>query len=83
MRTRAQGSRERAGGARGFFTPGRIAALVIIAVTLVFVFQNTGEVEIRLLIPEVTMPLWLALFGTLLIGGLTGAVLAMRRRPGR
>ncbi|SDN24129.1 LapA family protein [Streptomyces wuyuanensis] len=67
-------------GFRGRLTPGRIAALVVAVLTLVFIFENTKEVEIRLLIPEVTIPLYLALLGTWVVGGLCGAYLFHRRR---
>ncbi|MBH5337727.1 LapA family protein [Streptomyces pactum] len=79
-------SRQRAGDgrhapetARGFATPARIATLVIGVLALVFIFQNTRKVKIRLLVPEVTMPLWLALLGVWLIGILCGAFLFGRR----
>ncbi|MGP4112819.1 hypothetical protein ACTWP5_18165 [Streptomyces sp. 4N509B] len=63
-----------------FFTPARILLLVVAALTLVFIFENSRRTRIRLLIPEVTMPLWLALFATAAIGVLCGAFL---RRPRR
>ncbi|MBB5937399.1 DUF1049 domain-containing protein [Streptomyces zagrosensis] len=69
------------GGGRGseFFTPGRIALLIVAILGLVFIFENTRQVKIRLLIPEVTMPLWLALAAVTVIGGLCGAYLFRRR----
>ncbi|MEU3074090.1 DUF1049 domain-containing protein [Streptomyces laurentii] len=76
-RDRSSASASRAGG---FFTPGRIAILVVAAVTLVFIFENTREVRIRVLIPEVTMPLYLALLATALLGAVCGYYLAARRR---
>ncbi|BAU87152.1 hypothetical protein SLA_6283 [Streptomyces laurentii] len=48
--------------------------------TLVFIFENTREVRIRVLIPEVTMPLYLALLATALLGAVCGYYLAARRR---
>ncbi|WP_338895051.1 LapA family protein [Streptomyces sp. TG1A-60] len=60
-------------------TPGRVIVGVLAVLALVFVFQNTRSTEIRLLIPEVTMPLWMALLGTGLIGALCGAYLLRRR----
>jgi uncharacterized integral membrane protein len=54
-------------------TPGRIVVLTVAVLTLVFIFENTRETEIRLLIPEVAMPLWLALLGMAVIGFLCGA----------
>jgi uncharacterized integral membrane protein len=63
-----------------FFTLGRIVLLTVAALTLIFIFENTRETEIRLLIPEVEMPLWLALFGTGAIGFLCGLYLRRRGR---
>ncbi|MDT9695394.1 LapA family protein [Streptomyces sp. P17] len=62
------------------FTAGRIAVLVLAVLGLIFIFENTQETEIRLLIPLVTMPLWAALLGTALIGALCGAYFMGRRR---
>ncbi|MFD7231670.1 DUF1049 domain-containing protein [Streptomyces sp. NPDC059881] len=68
-------------GLRGRLTPARIAGLVIVVLTLVFIFENTRQVRIRLLISEVTMPLYLALLATWVLGGLCGGYL-FRRRTG-
>ncbi len=58
----------------------RIAGFAVIAVVaLIFIFQNTTETTVRLLIPEVTMPLW----GALLIAwvlGLLATMFTLRRR---
>ncbi|MGK5532632.1 hypothetical protein [Streptomyces sp. URMC 129] len=62
-----------------FWTPARIGIAVIAVLTLVFIFENTQRTEIRLLVPEVTMPLWLALLGTGLIGALFGRYFVRRR----
>ncbi|MEU1231755.1 DUF1049 domain-containing protein [Streptomyces sp. NPDC005828] len=64
----------------GAFTPGRIAMIVVAVLTLVFIFENTREVRIRLLIPEVTMPLYVALLATALLGAACGYYVAARRR---
>lgn len=53
---------------------------MLTVLALVFIFENTRSTEIRLLIPEVTMPLWLALLGTGVIGALCGAYFMKRRR---
>lgn len=73
-------TRPRGEGPAPFFTPGRVALLVIAALTLLFIFGNTRETKIRLLLPEVSMPLWLALFFTGLIGVLCGRYLGRRHR---
>lgn len=63
-----------------FLTPGRIILLVAALLTLIFIFENTRRTEIRLLVPEVTMPLWLALFFPAAIGFLCGFFLRRRNR---
>ncbi len=61
----------------------RLTPFVLITViALIFIFENSTSVKIRLLIPEVTMPLW----GALLIAwglGMLACVLTLRRRPHR
>ncbi|MER5179269.1 LapA family protein [Streptomyces sp. NPDC002896] len=61
-------------------TAGRIAVVVLAVLALVFIFQNTQSTTIRVLIPEVIMPLWLALLSTAVIGALCGALFLSRRR---
>ncbi|MCX4742121.1 hypothetical protein [Streptomyces antibioticus] len=68
------------GGRRMEVTPARITVLVLAVLTLIFIFQNTGKTTIRLLIPEVVMPLWAALLATALVGALCGAYFMRRRR---
>ncbi|MBE1606051.1 hypothetical protein [Actinopolymorpha pittospori] len=53
--------------------------LIITVIALIFIFQNTTETSIQLLVPVVTMPLW----GALLIAwilGLLASLLTIRRR---
>lgn len=58
----------------------RTLSFVLIAiVTLIFIFENTAETTVRLLVPVVTMPLW----GALLIAwvlGLLASFFGFRRR---
>ncbi|MCX4671335.1 DUF1049 domain-containing protein [Streptomyces sp. NBC_01381] len=68
------------GGIRGAMTPGRVAVLTLAVLGLIFIFENTRHTKIRLLIPVVTMPLWVALLGTGLIGALCGAYFMRRRK---
>jgi hypothetical protein len=60
-------------------TPGRASVAALALLALIFVFENTRSTKIRLFIPEVTMPLWMALLGTGVIGGLCGAYARKRR----
>ncbi|MFH9727329.1 DUF1049 domain-containing protein [Streptomyces sp. NPDC017254] len=73
-----------AGGGRSrlaeALTPSRIGMMALAVVTLVFIFENTREVRIRLLIPEVSMPLYLALLATALLGAACGYYAAARGR---
>ncbi|MGA5067622.1 DUF1049 domain-containing protein [Streptomyces exfoliatus] len=75
-------SRTSGGGRSGFtsLTPGRVGMALLAAVTLIFIFENTGDVKIRILIPEVTMPLYLALLATAILGAACGFYVAARRR---
>ncbi|MGC9539379.1 DUF1049 domain-containing protein [Streptomyces sp. UG1] len=75
--TRARGRR---GGLAEAMTPARVTVLVLAVLALIFIFENTRETEIRLLVPLVTMPLWLALLAMGLIGALFGAYFMSRRR---
>ncbi len=55
-----------------------IIFVILIALVVVFVFQNIEVVEVRLLVWKVSMSRALMLFGTLLIGIIAGWLL---RRP--
>ncbi|MEV1044279.1 LapA family protein [Streptomyces sp. NPDC049916] len=69
------------GGRRGTgrLTPGRVAMAVLVVLVVVFICVNTKNVTIRVLIPEVTLPLWFALLAMFLIGGVCGGYLFRRR----
>jgi uncharacterized integral membrane protein len=58
----------------------QVASVVILAVALIFVFQNRGLTAIRVLVPVIVMPLWLALLVTLVLGVLIGMALSTRQR---
>lgn len=58
----------------------RTIALVVLGVLAVwFVVANTESVEIRLWIPTVSLPLWVVLAITLLVGVAIGWLIARRR----
>ncbi|WP_031475775.1 LapA family protein [Streptomyces bicolor] len=84
MTAKTSHSGRKAGGYRGslgeWLTPARTTVLVLVVLSLIFIFENTRTTEIRLLVPEVTMPLWLALLGMGVIGALCGALFMSRRR---
>ncbi len=57
----------------------QVAGLALLVVTLVFIVQNRRSTTIRFLIPEMTSPLWVALFVSALLGIVVGGLLASRR----
>ncbi|MFC5905794.1 lipopolysaccharide assembly protein LapA domain-containing protein [Streptacidiphilus monticola] len=56
-----------------------IGAVVLLGLALWFVFANTQSVKVRLWVADVTMPLWLVLFVTLVVGAAIGGLLARRQ----
>ncbi|MFI1094361.1 lipopolysaccharide assembly protein LapA domain-containing protein [Streptomyces sp. NPDC020917] len=71
------------GKVRDWLTPGRTVVLVLTVLALIFIFENTRKVKIRLLVPQVTMPLWGALLITFAIGLLAGLYVGRTRRRRR
>ncbi|MCA1676081.1 MAG: LapA family protein [Actinobacteria bacterium] len=69
-----------AGSSRSHVSPRLITALVLTVLALVFIFQNNQLTAIRLLIPVVTMPLWAALAGMLIVGAAIGYAMNWRQR---
>ncbi|MDP9953371.1 MULTISPECIES: LapA family protein [Streptomyces] len=67
------------GRGTGWITPGRVVVALLVVLVAVFICVNTNKVTIRVLIPEVTMPLWLALLAVFVIGLLCGGYLFHRR----
>lgn len=59
----------------------RIVGFVLLAaISLVFIFENTAPTTVRLLVPEVTMPLWAALLIAWVLGLLSSMFTIRRRR---
>jgi uncharacterized integral membrane protein len=75
-RTRKRGGTGRAGG---WFTPARTTVVVLLALAIVFMAENTQQVQIRLIVPLVTMPLYLALLLMFVVGALCGGLFFHRR----
>ncbi|MGW1263897.1 DUF1049 domain-containing protein [Streptomyces drozdowiczii] len=57
----------------GAFTPGRILVLVIAVLSVVFIAENTEDVEVRLIVPLVTAPLYVWLVVMFAAGMACGA----------
>jgi lipopolysaccharide assembly protein A len=60
-------------------TARRIIGILLAVVALIFVFSNTGEVNLKFLWLDVSAPGWLMLLLLLLIGVLIGFVLGRKR----
>lgn len=81
MKSKSSGTTTEGNGRRhGMLTPGSGAATVLAILALVFIFENTQNTDIRLLVPVVTMPLWVALLVVALVGVLVGGYVHWRRR---
>jgi uncharacterized integral membrane protein len=64
---------------RSHLVPRLVTASVLTVLAVVFIIQNNHLITIRILIPVVTMPLWVALAGMLLVGTAIGYALSWRR----
>lgn len=67
-------------GRASLVTPSRVTMLILAALAIVLIVENNRKIEIRLLVPIVTMPLYLALLIMFVLGGLCGALLLTGRR---
>ncbi|MGV9315817.1 lipopolysaccharide assembly protein LapA domain-containing protein [Streptomyces sp. NPDC003691] len=79
VRSRGKGGRRIA----DWFTPARTTVVILVALAIVFMAENTEQVRIRLIIPLVTMPLYLALLLMFLIGALCGGLFFRRGKQPR
>ncbi|MCD2194746.1 LapA family protein [Actinomycetospora endophytica] len=62
----------------GWWTSRWVLGVILAVIAVVFILENRQPVEIRLLIPVVTMPLWAALTAMVVIGLLIGFLLRRR-----
>ncbi|MFJ7624869.1 DUF1049 domain-containing protein [Streptomyces sp. NPDC097595] len=67
-------------GKSGAFTPARILVLVIAVLSIVFIAENTKDVEVRLIVPLVTAPLYVWLI-VMFVAGMACGAYVFRRRP--
>jgi uncharacterized integral membrane protein len=74
--------RDAAGGKAGL-SGGVIAALGGLGVLAIFMFQNTQDVTVKLLVFEFTWPLWLLILVSALAGALVWFGLGVLRRHRR
>ncbi|WP_030690260.1 lipopolysaccharide assembly protein LapA domain-containing protein [Streptomyces globisporus] len=60
-----------------------IGFIVLAGLAIWFIAANTGSVTIKLWVSTVTLPLWIVLTVTLLVGVLLGLIIARRRAARR
>lgn len=58
-----------------------IAGLILLVLLVIFGVENTRSVKMRLIIPEVRAPLFLALLIAAVVGVLIGLMVRRKRRP--
>lgn len=58
---------------------GQILAGLLLILVVVFIAENSRKVKIRLIFPEVTAPLYVAILIAAVLGGIIGALLRYRR----
>jgi uncharacterized integral membrane protein len=56
--------------------PRIVVGAIVVVLIFVFIVETTRQTKIRFLIPQVTAPLWTALFVAALLGALAGALIA-------
>lgn len=61
-------------------TPRQVVGIVLLVLALIFIFENTKTVKVRLIIPEVKLPLWVALLIAAVLGSLVTLLIQWRRR---
>jgi uncharacterized integral membrane protein len=61
------------------FTAGQVIGVLIVIVLIVFIAENTTKVDVRLIGPEVHVPLFVALIIAAVLGGLVTLLITYRR----
>jgi len=56
--------------------PRIVVGAILVVLIIVFIIENTRQTKMRFLIPQVTAPLWTALFVATLLGAFVGALVA-------
>lgn len=71
-------------GPRGFHLTGRqILAIVLAVLALIFILQNTDTTGVRLIVPKVHVPLFVALLIAAALGSIVTFLLMWRRQRRR
>jgi len=62
-------------------SPRFVVGAILVVLLVVFIFENRTRTDVRFIFPVVTAPLWVALLGAALFGGVAGALLTRQRHP--
>ena len=62
-------------------SPRLVVGTLLVVLLVVFAFENRQQTRIRLILPQVTFPLWMALLGAAVIGAAAAALLTRQHRP--
>jgi len=69
-----------ASGAKRSVSVGQILGGLLFVLTIVFIVENSRSVKIRLIVPEVKAPLYVAILIAAVLGALIASLLRYRRR---
>lgn len=61
----------------------QVIAGVLIVLAVIFIVENRTRVEIRLIVPLISLPLWIVMAGLFVVGGVAGWLLSRRRSARR
>ena len=67
-------------GAKRSVSVGQILGGLLFVLTIVFILENSRSVKIRLIVPEVKAPLYVAILIAAVLGALIASLLRYRRR---
>jgi uncharacterized integral membrane protein len=67
------------GKAKRSVSAGQVIGAILLILVVVFIFENTRKVRVRLIIPEVHAPLFVALLIAAVLGALGAALVQYRR----
>jgi len=82
--TNTQGTSAKSPAQKRSISPKLVLGLIIAALALAFVFQNTARGHVQFLFFELSAPAWLWLIGLFLAGVVVGSLFPwMRRKSGK
>lgn len=64
-------------------SPGQILGIILLVLMIVFIAENTAKVKVRILIPQLHVPLFIALIISAALGSLGTLLIQWRRHRKR